>query len=50
MGIIFDFGDEPKKMQPDTRIVFSKLDSKSMLSPPDWRGLSTEDRLPSPAI
>ena len=26
MGIIIDFGDEPEKMQPGTRIVFSKLD------------------------
>jgi len=26
MGIIFDFGDEPEKMQPDMRIVFGKLD------------------------
>ena len=26
MGIIFDFDDEPRKMQPGRRIVFSKLD------------------------
>jgi hypothetical protein len=26
MGIIFDFGDEPEKMQPGTRIIFNKLD------------------------
>jgi hypothetical protein len=26
MGIVFDFGDEPEKMQLGTRIVFGKLD------------------------
>jgi hypothetical protein len=26
MGIVFDFDDEPRKMKPGTRIVFSKLD------------------------
>ena len=26
MGIIFDFDDEPRKMQLGRRIVFSKLD------------------------
>ena len=26
MGIVFDLGDEPKKMQPGTRFVFGKLD------------------------
>jgi hypothetical protein len=26
MGIVFDFGDEPKKMQLGTRIVFGNLD------------------------
>jgi hypothetical protein len=26
MGIVFDFGDEPKKTQLGTRIVFGKLD------------------------
>ena len=26
MGIIFDFGDEPEKMQPGARIIFGKLD------------------------
>ena len=26
MGIIFDFGDEPERMRPGTRIVFGKLD------------------------
>ena len=26
MGIVFNFGDEPEKMQPDMRIVFGKLD------------------------
>jgi hypothetical protein len=26
MGIIFDFINEPKKMQPGTRIIFGKLD------------------------
>jgi hypothetical protein len=26
MEIIFNFGDEPTKMQPSTRIIFGKLD------------------------
>ena len=26
MGIVFDFGDEPEKMQMGTRIIFGKLD------------------------
>jgi hypothetical protein len=26
IGIVFDFGDKPKKMQPGTRIIFGKLD------------------------
>jgi hypothetical protein len=26
MRIVFDFGDEPEKMQPGMRIVFGKLD------------------------
>ena len=26
MGIVFDSSDEPEKMQPGTRIVFSQLD------------------------
>jgi hypothetical protein len=26
MGIVFDFGDEPEKMQPGMRIVFGNLD------------------------
>ena len=25
-GIVFDFSDEPEKMQPGTTIIFSKLD------------------------
>jgi hypothetical protein len=26
MGIAFDFGDKPEKMQSGTRIIFGKLD------------------------
>ena len=26
MGIVFDFSNEPEKMEPGTRIVFGKLD------------------------
>jgi hypothetical protein len=26
LGIVFNFSDEPKKMQPDEKITFGKLD------------------------